>query len=71
MQALGKKPEADGKQFFYRTNLFSIQQEEDDMIISFNHDVTVRDDDLFPADNGANGRTLWQPDFVEAAANYL
>ena len=71
MHRLGKKPEANGKQFFDSSDLFAIEQEYDDMVIGFYDDMPVCDKNLFITHNGSYGHAFWQGDVVQAPADNL
>ena len=68
---LGEETEPDGKQFFNGLDLASIHKKQDHVIIFFHHDVTVCDEYVITADNGADGHALGQCDFVEASTHHL
>jgi hypothetical protein len=41
-----KKSEADCEEFLYRLGVCFVDDEHNDMIVTFNHDIMMRDNDL-------------------------
>src|SRR5690554_1478268 len=48
-----------------------VDQEQDDVVVVFNHQVIVCDQHLVAADDGTDGCTRWQIDLFDAAPHHL
>ena len=59
------------KQFFYFANTLFIDQEQDNVIIGFNYDIVMGDDDLIVANDGTDVGACWQFNVFYATTHYL
>ena len=59
------------EQTFHCTDLFLVDQEQDDMVVGFYHDVAMGDQHLLAAHDGADRDTLGQVNIVQASAHHL
>ena len=69
--ALSEKRHTDLKQFFYLRCLFLILQEQDQMIIRFDHDVMVRHQHFITSDDGTERRAFRKFYLVESPTDHL